>query len=363
MNIKNIKTKRKYIDWLIEARGLAESTSDKMIRSVDLYEEFTGYKDFNTFSLEKAKDFKKWLRCRKYKSKPLAFNSYRTYLIHLKTFFEWLITQPGYKSKITSDSLEYLRITKKESRVVAQNSIRKFPYMEYVRNLADSIEGQNDVQLRNRALISFAFLTGMRDGAIVSLPLKSIDMDKLIVFQNPVYGVKTKFSKTIYSKIFNFDEKLLKYFTDWHQHLLEIGFSSNDPVFPRSKSSQGENSLSFEESTEIEPVFWESTSSMRDIFKKTAIAADLPYYRPHAFRHSAIYYALKITRNGDEYKAVSQNFGHEDVSTTLSVYAQYEPEKLIEVLSNLNYSGNQEIKEKDLWEAFKNIVKQNMSNS
>lgn len=361
MNTNNIKIKRKYIDWLLEAKGLAETTIDKMMRAVDIFEEFSDYKDFNSFNLGRAKEFKKWLRNRKYKGKILAFNSYRTYLIHLRAFFEWLITQPGYKSRITSDSLEYLRITKKESRVVAQNQIRKFPYLEYIKNLADSIEGKNDVQLRNRALISFTFLTGMRDGAIVSLPLKSIDIDNLIVFQNPVLGVKTKFSKTIYSKIFKFDEKLLKYFTDWHQHLLEIGFSSNDPVFPRSKSSQGENSLSFEESTEIEPVFWESTGSMREIFKKTAASADLPYYRPHAFRHSAIYYALKITRNGDEFKAVSQNFGHEDVRTTLSVYAQYEPEKLIEVLSNLNYSGNQEIKEKAIWEELKNLVKQNMN--
>ena len=358
MNIRNIRIKIKYNDWLIEAKGLAESTADKMIRAVDLYEEFTSFTDFNGFNSERAKEFKKWLRNRKTKGKSLAFNSYRTYLIHLKAFFEWLITQPGYKSKITSDSLEYLRITKKENRIVAQETIRKFPHNAYIKKLADSIEGKSDVELRNKALISFTFLTGMRDSAVISLPLKSIDTDKLIVFQNPVYGVKTKFSKTIYSKIFKFDETLLNNFIFWYQHLLEIGFTENDPVFPRSKSTQGENSLSFEEATDIEPIFWESTSSMREIFKKTAKEADLPYFQPHTFRHSAIFYALKLTRSGDELKAVSQNFGHEDVSTTLSVYAQYEPEKLIDVLGNLDYSGKQILRNEILFEELQKMINQ-----
>ena len=361
MNIKNIKIKRKYTDWLLEARGFAESTVDQMIRAVDLYEEFTSYKDFSSFNLQKAKDFKQWLRKRMYNGKSIAFNSYRAYLIHLRKFFEWLITQPGYRSKITADSLEYLRITKKESRIVAQQPLRKFPYKEYIVNLAKSIEGQSEVERRNKALISFTFLTGMRDSAIISLPLKAVDIDRLIVCQNPVYGVRTKFSKTIYSKIFKFDEILLTNFIDWHKYLLDKGFSSTDPVFPRSRSTQGENSLSFEESTETEPIFLESTGSMRDIFKKTAAAADLPYHQPHSFRHAAIYYALKLARNADELKAISQNFGHEDVRTTLSVYAQYEPEKLIEVLASLNYSGNQELKGKALLEELKKIVKQSIN--
>lgn len=348
-NIKNIKVIREYATWLLQAKGYSDATIDKMLRAVHLYEEYTENKDFSTFNKDKAIKFKKWLKNKENKGRSLAFNSYRTYLIHLKRFFEWLLTQSGYKSKINAANVEYLKINRRESRIAAQKHIRKFPLIDYITSLANSIEGKTDVELRDRALISFTFLTGMRDSAIISLPMKAVDISKMFVIQDPELGVRTKFGKTIYSKIFHFDPGLVKHFVDYYRHLSSKGFSANNPVFPRSKIVQGTNSMSFVESTQIEPVFWESTTSIREIFKKYAQKMNLDYYPPHAFRHSAMYYALKLSRNGDEVKAISQNFGHEEISTTISVYAQYEPEDLLVVLSNLDYKEKQVITNEDLY--------------
>jgi integrase/recombinase XerD len=35
----------------------------------------------------------------------------------------------------------------------------------------------SDVELRNRALVAFAILTGARDGALASLKLKHVDLE------------------------------------------------------------------------------------------------------------------------------------------------------------------------------------------
>jgi integrase len=214
-----------------------------------------------------------------------------------------------------------------------QGRARKIPNIEYVKKLAGSIIGQTEVNLRDRALIAFTCLTGMRDNAISSLPLKAFDREKLIIYQNPNYGIRTKFAKNITSKVFNFDDILLSYFLEWHNKLKENGFDENAPLFPRSKSKITEGNLSYEPSDEVEPIFWQSGAGVRNVFKHRAEKAGLEYYPPHTYRHLAIRLALAKATNGEEFKAVSQNFGHEDVSTTLSVYGNLGQAELIDRLS------------------------------
>ena len=48
---------------------------------------------------------------------------------------------------------------------------------------------------RIRAAACFWFLSGIRIGAFVTLPLSAVDLDNLTVKQWPKLGVKTKFSK------------------------------------------------------------------------------------------------------------------------------------------------------------------------
>jgi integrase len=360
-NVKNILVIRGYRRWLLEAKGLNEKSVVKMERAIHLYQDFTEDEDFNRFNSDRAVNFKSFLKQKKYRGKAMAPNSYRTYLIHLRSFFTWLCTQPGYKSRIKIDSLEYLTVSKKESRLAVQKTIKNFPMLEYIKEIADSVDITTEVGLRNRALISFTFLTGMRDGAIISLPIMSINEDGLYVIQNPMYGVKTKFGKTIYSKIFKFDPDLIRYFLDWLKHLKKKGFSNNDPLFPRSKLKKEGNNLSFQEATEVEPVYWESTASLRKIFKDQCELINKEYYSPHKYRDSAIYYALKSARTGEEIKAVSQNSGHENVAMTMTVYAQLTPEHQLQVLDELDNRTENLSTEEQIMKMLKEIInKQNL---
>ena len=334
-NIENIKIIRKYRRYLLEAKGLNEKSIEKMERAIQLYRISKNDEDFKLFSIEKAIEFKDFLKSKKFRNKNLSPNSYRTYLIHLKKFFYWLSNQPGYKSKIESDAIEYLTVSKKENRIATQPRIRRFPTLEYMKELANSVDVSTEVGLRNRAIIAFAALTGIRDGAIISLPLKSVIEEGCYVIQDPADGTDTKFGKVIYSKIFNFDSDLLSYFLEWVKYLKRKGYKPEDPLFPSSKTRRLEGFTSFQESTEVEPVFWKNTENVRKIFRSHCRVITKEYYSPHRFRDAVIYLALQYCVNGKEIKAVSQNFGHEHVATIISTYAQLSPELQLDVLDKL----------------------------
>ena len=138
--------------------------------------------------------------------------------------------------------------------------------------------------------------------------------------------------------LLKFDDNLLGYVTEWVKHLKSKGFGSQAPLFPRSKTEQGMDNLSFEPASEVEPVFWQGAGRIREIFKKRAKEAGLNYYPPHTFRHLAVDLAFKHCKTGDQIKAISQNFGHEHIATTLSSYGNYDTGKLSEILNNLNFS-------------------------
>ena len=339
VNLKNEVVKRKFFKWLKEANGCCNSTVNSIEKAILIYEDFTGRTDFATFNSRKAIEFKEWLKKRKIKSKTLSLNTYCTYLRHLRKFFLWLSWQPGYKSKITIDTVDYLKALKKEERIATQYIPRNFPLQEYVIKLAGSINACTEIDKRDRAMISFALLSGMRDKAIVTLPLSCLDENDLTIDQNPKLGVDTKFSKHILTTIFKFDDKLLGYVAEWVKLLKSKGFGSQDPLFPRAKTDKGEDDLSFEASSEVEPVFWQGTGRIREIFKNRAKEAGLPYFPPHTFRHLAVDLALKSCKNGEEIKAISQNFGHEHTATTLSSYANYAQPRLSEIIKNMDFSG------------------------
>jgi len=338
-NLKNELVKRKFFRWLKEANGNCDSTVNNIENTILLYEEFTGNADFKTFSPDKATEFKKWLKKRVFRGKSISLVTYHSYLRSLRKFFRWLSWQPGYKSKISPDMVDYLSISEKEERIATLCNPRNFPPLDYVVKLADSIKINSEIDLRDRALIAFTLSSGMRDKAIATLPLGCLDEENLKIDQNPKKGVETKFSKHIPSILFNFNDHLLAYIIEWVKHLKSKGFGSQDPLFPRSKTEQGENNLSFEEAKEVEPVYWQGTGRIREIFKRRSSEAGLPYFPPHTFRHLAVDLALRHCKTGDQIKAISQNFGHEHIATTLSAYANYDPQRLSEILKNIDFSG------------------------
>jgi len=339
-NIKNELVKRKYFRFLKEAEGFSDSTIDIFNKAILRYEEFTKYDDFSKkFNPDRMIGYKDWLKKRETNGKCISTVTYHANIRNLRKFFKWLCTQTGFKSKIHTDVIGYLKVTHSEERMATQNKPREFPEYDNVLKLIESINPVTEIDKRDQALITFALITGMRDAAIVTLPLKCVDISSLRIFQDPNKGVKTKFAKYIETTIFNFDEKFIEIVKEWIDLLVSKGFEKDDPLFPRSKKNKDEINISFNNSVEVEPVYWLNAGSMRKVFKKRFEAAGLRYFPPHTFRHLTKATAFKACKNGEEFHAVSQNFGHENLGTTFGSYGNFPPKKLNEIISNIDYSG------------------------
>lgn len=339
-NINNERVKRKYIRWMKEAQGLSDLTINVIERAIGLYEDFTESEDFERFNGQSAVEFKKWLSQYPKRSRPTSVRTVYHYLRHLKRFLVWLSGQPGYRSRIRINDTSYLSLDRKSVREATAQSRPKWPPLEHVNQLAGSIDIVNEIDRRDQALISFLLLSGMRDTAVRSLPLGCFDPDTLQVQQDPGRGVSTKFGKSIVTTLFRFDDQLLGYVLNWVEFLKRHKrFSGACPMFPRSKLGHKDGGLSFI-SDEVEPVFWKSSGSIRQILKKRSVEADLAYFNPHSFRHAAVQLAMRRCRTPEEFKAVSQNLGHDNVGTTLTSYGKVDDSRVAELITSIDFSGS-----------------------
>lgn len=281
------------------------------------------------------------------------------YIRHLKDFFKWLAYQSGYKSRISLTDVEYLKLSKEKVRIALSTKREQYPSLQEIKQVINSIAIQNEIDMRDKALIVFTLLSGMRDAAIISLPLGAFEEDTLKVNQNPKLGAKTKFSKTIHSYLFRFDDGLLEAIQDWVKYLKQQkNFQDDDPLFPHNKIHNAPNQKRFI-SDSVEPLYWQSVTSMRTIFKQRFKAAGIEYFSPHTLRHLAVRLATEKCRNGQELKAVSQNFGHENVGTTMTVYGTINNLDMGSIISGMKWGDDtSSLSDYEQFKKFQEFMKQ-----
>jgi site-specific recombinase XerD len=335
---KNERLKRAYFKALRQAKGYAEPTIVAHERALTRWEEFTEFEGLGRYTANKAIAFKKYLESPNRQGKTLSAGSRYHCLQCLQSFFEWLALQPGFKSKITSDAISYLAMDLRTVNAVTSPGNSPVPSLEYVKRLTASIDVENEIGLRDRALIAFLLLSGMRDMAVATLPLGFFDKNRLEIRQDYLRGVRTKFGKTFTSYLLVFDKDLLQYIFEWVDHLVSKKlFANSDPLFPRTQVEQGTNSLCYE-ATKVEPKFWRGTGPIRAILRDRAKAAGLDYFKPHAFRHAHVHLALPFIDSGERLRAISKNLGHKHIATTLITYGDIEPYRVGEIIRGMDFT-------------------------
>lgn len=186
------------------------------------------------------------------------------------------------------------------------------------------------IDRRNRTLIAFLFLTGSREGAAISLQLRHVDLgNKCVHFDGR--SVNTKFGKVFTTAFFPFGKDLEQVLSDWITELrIEHLYSNSDPLFPKTHVGIG-SSQQFE-ALGIERKPWASASSCAKIFKQAFVGMGLPPFSPHRVRDTVAELAKGHCRTPEDYKAWSQNMGHEDVLTTFRSYGSVAPGRQIELM-------------------------------
>jgi integrase/recombinase XerD len=80
-------------------------------------------------------------------------------------------------------------------RVAEARREERIPTLEQIRHVIREMPTSTEIEVRNRALIAFTILTGVRDRATASLKLKHVDVQLRQVDQD-ARQVKTQCSKT-----------------------------------------------------------------------------------------------------------------------------------------------------------------------
>ena len=65
--------------------------------------------------------------------------------------------------------------------------------------------------------------------------------------------------------------------------------------------------------------------------------AGLPYFNPHTFRRTLAQLGERLCRTPEEFKAWSQNLGHENVLTTFSSYGEVARTRQAELIRRLGH--------------------------
>lgn len=341
-NATNERIKRSFFTYMKEAQRQSEDSVDNAAAAIARFEAYTGYRDFKSFCIEQAVAFKRDLARQKNitTGKPLSKATLKASLAQLKRFFFWLADQPGYRGRIKYTDADYFNLSDKEARIATAKRPRSVPTLEQLHHVLDRMPADTELQLRDRAVVAFSMLTGARDSATASIKLKHVDIDRGLVFQD-ARDVRTKFSKTFVTYYFPVGGNAMRILADWVRHLrCERLWGEDAPLFPTTNMTLGPTGHF--EASGIKQDHWRNAEPIRGIFKAAFSAAGLPYFNPHSLRNTLVRLGEKSCRSPEEFKAWSQNLGHEGVLTTFTSYGTVPDERQAEIFQKLKTSPDRD---------------------
>jgi integrase/recombinase XerD len=331
---ENERVKRNYAFFLQAASGKQDATIDAALRAIERFETSTGRKPFGKFHVEQARSFRAGLVEQTGRNgHPLSAATITTTLKHLRNFFLWLSREPGFRSKLNANDANYFTPSEQDRRIAGARREGPVPSLEQVVHVLRAMPGKTAIEKRNRAVIAFTILTGARDGALASLRLKHVNLSARTVFQDG-REVNTKRRKTFTTNFFPVGPEPFDVVVDYVRLLThELGFGPDDPLFPATQMAQTED-RNFA-AVGLARTNWRTTGPIRQVFRDAFVAAGLPYVNPHAFRKTLVRLGEALCRSPEEWKAWSQNLGHESEMTTFVGYGEVPGHRQAEIIRAL----------------------------
>lgn len=336
---ENERKKAEYAAWLEKALGKQPVTVDAVLKAIERFEIATGFKPFKKFHRAQVIAFRdRLLEEVGPGGQPLSAATITATLKHLREFFLWLSREPGYRQAVKSNDAAYFTPSDQDRRIAGARRERPVPTLDDIRRAVALMPDETHVDKRNRALISFAALSGARNAALASFKVKHVDLAARSVFQDG-RDVKTKRRKTFKTIFFPVGPELEEVVTSYVRVLVEqLGFRPEDPLFPSTAISHNPE-LEFQRHG-LTREQWATTEPVRRIFREAFAVAGLPAFNPHSFRKTLALYGDTLNLTREEEKAWSQTFGHENVQTTRESYGTLPEHAQITIMRRLWRRGN-----------------------
>lgn len=329
INKENWLQTKKYLEYRINVDQISEGSAKTELTYTRRILEWAGETSF-----QKAPSIRptlpEYIRStrRDNKEGQLSSASIKKTLATARRLFTWLKdNENGYRPvKLTwINSLKAKRLaeTPKNTEAVTLDEIFTIA----------SAPAESLVERRIRASAVFWFLSGIRIGAFVTLPIKAVDIDNKIILQDPSLGVHTKNRKYAKTTLLNIPE-LIKVVSEWDQEVRSILPDNGFWFAPLRPDTQEIDFTNFEIKESRKSL---ATRQLKDWLLKN----NLPYHSAHKFRHGFVHYAMGQAQTVDQYKAISLNVMHSSMEITDQFYSVLNDDQIKDRISSL---GENEIK-------------------
>ncbi len=292
MTIPELKTR--YLEYLEIERGRSIKTLENYRRYLDRFLNFSKISNLDDLTEDLIRQYRLYInRLKDSEGQALKRVTQNYHIIALRNFLKYLA-----KIGVKTVPAEKVELSKQEDREVT------FLEPEELQRLLRAPDGNNLDALRDRAMLSVLFSTGMRVSELCSLDRNKIDVKR---GELSITGKGSKIRLVFLSEDAKDDiAKYLKKRTD-----------VDEALFVRIPKNQTDADLRL------------TPRSIQRIVQKYSIKAGIigKNVSPHTLRHS---YATDLLRNGADIRSVQAMLGHASVTTT-QIYTHVTDKQLREV--------------------------------
>lgn len=280
--------KKEFLEYLQFQKHYSINTIDSYQRSLNEFIDFLDHENINDFNNVTYQTMRKYLLY--LNEKKLSKSSMNNRISCLRSFYKYLV-----KEELVENNPMVLVDNIKTAK---RNPDFLFP--EEIMDLLDGIDTQDDLGMRNKAMLEIMYASGLRCSEVVNLTLDCID------FHNRILLIHGKGNKDRYVPFHEYASKwLLKYIEESRGNL--VNQEEHPYVFVNKRGEKMTN------------------RGVQDIVKRIGKKYDATKkIHPHTFRHS---FATHLLNAGADIRTVQELLGHENLSTT-QIYTHITKEHL-----------------------------------
>ena len=284
-----------FLEFLENDKRVSKNTLESYRRDIMQYADYIeeNHMNYTKTSNEEIEEYMDYLKEEGKKASTISRN-----LASIRSFYQYLIRT----KKIKNDPTENIQSPKVE---------KKIPSVLTSQEVELLLEQPKDVDLkgtRDKAMLEFAYATGMRVTEIISLNIENVDLEQGFVICNTV-GKKRNIP------LGSISLKALKEYVEKARPIL-IKDENEKALFVnvngKRLTRQG---------------FWKIVKYYKE---QAHITKDIT---PHVLRHS---FATHLLQNGADLKAIQTMLGHSDISST-QVYMQFQDPALRNAVKKYNF--------------------------
>lgn len=271
-----------FLDFLKDDKKLSDNTLQSYRRDIEQYEKYVSDNKINYLKVteETILEYMEYLREENKKESTISRS-----LASIRSFYQYLIRVKKIKKDPTM-TIESHKINKRTPNILTSKEVELL------------LDQPKDVDLkgtRDKAMLEFAYATGMRVTEMISLDIDDVKLDE-------GYVVCRGRSKSRNIPLGSMSLKALKEYIDDARPYL-IRDESEEALFVNVNGTR----LTRQGFWKIVKYYKEQAHIEKDI-------------TPHVLRHS---FATHLLQNGADLKAIQTMLGHSDISST-QVYMQFQ---------------------------------------